>query len=509
LSAAPVVSLRGIRKAFASTVAVKGVDMEIFAGEVHCLVGENGAGKSTLMRILAGMYPDYEGMIEVEGHVERIASPRQARHLGIALVHQELSLVPELSVAENIFLGKEPGAVIPGFISRKRAEDQARSLFAEIGVDLDPRKKVRQLSVAYRQLVEIAKGLSINPRVLILDEPTSSLTAPEIRDLFKVIRRLFEGQTAVVYISHKLEEVFSIAHRITVLRDGTKVATDTVNNWDETALVRAMVGRELSSLFPHEHAPDYKIIALEVKGLSRHGAFRNISFKLYCGEVLGIYGLIGAGRSELSEALFGLNPAQEGELQLFGQSVKIRSPGRAKALGIALVPEDRRGRGLVLMHAVSKNLSLPVLKCLSALGFVRSGQERSEVGKIMGGLGIQAASSLAPAATLSGGNQQKVVIGKWLIRPPRILILDEPTRGIDVAAKAEVHKLIDRLAAEGRAIILISSELPEIQGMSDRILVMRQREIVGEFTGQEATAENLGSAAAGVVTAGKNSDGIA
>jgi len=495
LDAPPVIRLSGIRKAFGATPAVNNVDLDIFAGEIHGLVGENGAGKSTLMRILAGLYPDYEGRIEVSGQEARITSVRQARRFGVALVHQELSLVPELSVAENIFLGQEPGAGIPGFISRSQAAEQARSLLQEIGVEIDPRKKISQLSVALQQLVEIAKGISIRPRVLVLDEPSSSLTETETRELFKVIRRLKEIGTAVIYISHKLDEIFALAQRITVLRDGVKVGSGTRDKWDEQSLIRAMVGREFSSLFPHSHTPDLKSVALSVKNLSRPKAFRNISFELYQGEVLGIYGLIGAGRSELVESLFGLNPAASGEIRVLGERVKIRHPWSAKRLGIALVPEDRRGRGLVLNQSVGKNLSLPVLKYLSRAGFVKRRQESKEVADIISRFKIHAASPAAPAETLSGGNQQKVALGKWLVRPPRILLLDEPTRGIDVLTKAEVHATIDHLAKEGLAIILVSSELPEILGMSDRILVMREGEIAGEFSRESACAENLGKAA--------------
>ncbi len=498
MTAAPVIRLRGIRKAFGSNVAVDGVDLDLFGGEVHALVGENGAGKSTLMRVLAGMFEDYEGGIAVEGRAERIRSPQKARGLGIALVHQELSLVPELSIAENIFLGREPGSV-PGFISRKKIVERARALLAEIGVTLDPREKTGRLSVACRQLVEIAKGLAVNPRVLILDEPTASLTELETASLFAVIRRLRDKGTAVVYISHKLGEVFAVADRITVLRDGAKVATDAVDKWDEPSLVRAMVGRELSALYPRTRAFGGGEAALAAEGLARRGAFADVSFTLRRGEVLGIYGLIGAGRSELAESLFGLAPADGGELKVFGRRARVRSPRDAMALGMALVPEDRRGRGLVLMHAVSKNLSLPVLSALSTLGFVRRREERADVFQVMAALGINAAAYGAPAGNLSGGNQQKAVIGKWLMRPPRILILDEPTRGIDVGAKAEVHALIDRLAGEGMAIILISSELPEVMGMSDRVLVMRHGAIAGEFARGEATAEALGAAAAGAV----------
>ncbi|HUT53414.1 MAG TPA: sugar ABC transporter ATP-binding protein [bacterium] len=493
----PVIRLRGIRKSFAGNVAVDGVDLDLFPGEVHALVGENGAGKSTLMRVLAGMFSDYEGTIEVEGKIARIKNPGHARGLGIALVHQELFLVPELSIAENIFLGREP-ASIPGFISRKKINERARALLGEIGVSLAPRLKTGLLSVACRQLVEIAKGLSVSPRVLILDEPTASLTELEIAALFDVIRRLKAKQTAVVYISHKLSEVFAVAGRITVLRDGALVATDTADRWDEPSLVRAMVGRELSILYPHTHASDNQEAALTAHDLTRRGAFSRVSFTLRRGEVLGIYGLIGAGRSELAEAIFGLAPATGGALKVFGRRVRIRSPRDAMALGIALVPEDRRGRGLVLMHAVSKNLSLPVLSGLSTLGFVRRREERDDIIKIMSALGISAAAYGSVAANLSGGNQQKVVIGKWLMRPPRILVLDEPTRGIDVGAKAEVHALIDRLAVQGMAIILISSELPEVMGMSDRVLVMRHGGIAGEFARENATTQALGAAAAGV-----------
>jgi ABC-type sugar transport system ATPase subunit len=502
LEDAPVASLRNIRKRFGATLVVDGVDLDLRPGEVHALVGENGAGKSTLMRVLAGLDPDYEGEIFLS-HIGsaapiRIKSPRQARKLGIALAHQELSLVPELSAAENIFLGDEPRAAVPGFIARQRLRDEARRVLAGMGVELDVGLKVSELSVARRQLVEIAKGLAGNPRVLILDEPTGSLTAREAADLFAVIGRLRAQGAAIVYISHKLDEVFAIADRLTVLRDGRVAAGDTIDKWDEPALVRAMVGREIATYFPHEHRPRPDDTALEVRGLGRPGAFSDVSFTLRRGEVLGIYGLIGAGRSELAEALFGLRPARNGELMVFGEPVRVRSPRQAMALGIALAPEDRRGRGLCLLHSVAHNLSLPALSGLAAHGFIRRGQEHAAVLESMRALAIHAASPQAPAGTLSGGNQQKIVLGKWLLTQPRILILDEPTRGIDVGAKAEIHGLIDRLAGEGLAIILISSELPEVMGMSDRILVMRAGRIAAEFGGPGVTAEALGAAAAGI-----------
>jgi rhamnose transport system ATP-binding protein len=509
MSVAPIIRLRGMRKTFAANVAVDGVDLDLFPGEVHALVGENGAGKSTLMRVLAGLNPDYEGEIffaGLETRPTRIRNPNHARKMGIAIAHQELSLVPELSAAENIFLGDEPRAMLPGFIARRRLRDEARRILGEMGVAIDPGRKVSELSVACRQLVEIAKGLAANPRVLILDEPTSSLTAREIVDLLAVIGRLRARGAAIVYISHKLDEVFAVADRITVLRDGRVAASDVTGNWNEPALVRAMVGREISTYFPHKHQPTAEAtVALEARKLSRPGAFADVSFSLRRGEVLGIYGLIGAGRSELAEALFGLRPARGGELYVFGQRARVRSPRAAMALGLALVPEDRRGRGLVLLHSVAHNLSLPALAGLAAAGIISRRRERVAVRDSMRALAIQAASPQAEAGTLSGGNQQKIVIGKWLLTRPRILILDEPTRGIDVGAKAEVHALIDRLAAEGLAILLISSELPEVLGMSDRVLVMREGRIVAEFPGTQATAEALGAAAAGVI--GSEGDG--
>jgi ABC-type sugar transport system ATPase subunit len=507
LPSLPVVRLSSIRKAFGPTVAVDGVDLEIFPGEVLCLVGENGAGKSTLMKILGGLYPGYDGRIEVAGRPARIANVRQAKRMGISLVHQELSLVPELSVAENIFLGQEPMTAIPGFISRQKTREQAAALLHDIGVSIEPTKKISGLSGANRQLVEIAKGLAGNPKGLILDEPTSSLTEIEARDLFAVIRRCTQKNMAVVYISHKLEEIFALATRITVMRDGAKVSEGPASEWDEAKLIKAMVGREFSSLFPHNHTPDPVMTAMEVNGLTRGGVFKDISFQLHQGEVLGIYGLIGAGRSEVAEALCGLTPAENGTIQLFGEPVKIKNPWTAKSRGISMVPEDRRKRGLVLMHSVGNNLSLPVLKSLSRVGFVKNAAEKKEVIDKIREFSIQAASPDIAAETLSGGNQQKVVIGKWLMRPPRILILDEPTRGIDVGAKAEIHALIDKLAAQGMAILLISSELPEIMGMSDRVLVMCEGEIAGEFSRAGANAENLGRAAAGAGREGKTAGG--
>jgi rhamnose transport system ATP-binding protein len=493
----PVVRLGGVSKSFGATRAIDGVDLELAAGEVHGLIGENGAGKSTLMRVLAGFYADYGGSIALGGRPVRITHPRQARALGIALVHQELSLLPALTVAENIFLGREPYGAVPGFISRRAAERPTAALLAGLGIGLAPSAKVERLSIAERQLVEIAKGVSLDPRVLILDEPTSSLTYQETGELFRVIAGLKAKGTAIVYISHKLDEIFATADRVTVLRDGARVATAPTVAWSEARLVNAMVGRDLSSLFPH-HPTTPGAIRLEVRRLTRRGAFRPVSFAVRAGEIVGLYGLIGSGRTSLAEALFGLAPADAGEILLDGRPVAVRSPGGALRHGIAMAPEDRRARGLVPMLSVRTNLSLSALAGLSRLGFVDRGRERAKAGGLIETLMIRAASPSQEVADLSGGNQQKVVLGRSLMVGPKVLVLDEPTRGIDVVAKAEVHATIDRLARQGLAVLLISSELPEILGMSDRVLVMRDGGLAGEVGRAAATEEILVGLAAGI-----------
>jgi ABC-type sugar transport system ATPase subunit len=494
----PIASLQNISKRFGATLAVNQVDLEIFPGEVHGLVGENGAGKSTLMRVLAGFYPDYSGQIQVDGKLEHVAQPKDAMRLGIALVHQELSLVPELTVAENIFLGREFNSRIPGLVLNRKAEVEAKKILGEVEAKISPRERVRDLSIAKQQLVEIAKGISMQSKVLILDEPTSSLTAPEIKDLFNIILKLKERGAAIVYISHKLAEVFEITDRITVLRDGNKVDSRPVREWHEAGLVKAMVGRDLTRFFSNTHKYDPKDISLEAKQLTRLPYFQDISFKVYHGEVLGIYGLIGAGRTELAETIMGLAPCDSGSILIDGQPVRIHSPQAAINYGLALVPEDRRTLGLLPNLEVKSNLTIAILSRLSRLGFVNRRMELEISRQSMETLEIRTPSLKTLVTALSGGNQQKVVLGKWLNVDPKILVLDDPTRGIDVGTKAEIRGIVDQLAAEGRAIILISSELPEIIGMSDRVLVMRMGRIVGEFTSDEFTDEILGAYAAGV-----------
>jgi len=484
-----------IFKRFVGTVAVRGVDLELAGGDIHALVGENGAGKSTLMRVLAGGYADYSGDIFIDGALVRVGTPRRARELGIAMVHQELSLVPELTVAENMFLGREAPSRIPGLIDRRIVENRAGAVLEEIEADVSPRQRVGSLSLAKQQLVEIAKGISMNSRVLILDEPTSSLTKREIDELFRVVRTTKEKGVAVVYISHKLPEIFALSDRVTVMRDGQKLSSRPVADWSEGDLVREMVGKSLTEFFPRGQRSSEQTPVLEVRSLSQVPHFAAVSFSVHRGEVVGIYGLVGSGRTRLAKAVFGLSGADSGEIRVNGEVRTIGAPADGIEAGIAFVPEDRRVLGLVPVLDVGKNLTLARLKALSGRAFIDGSREHQLIRKNVRDLNIRTASIRTQVSALSGGNQQKVVLGKWLSTEPSLLILDEPTRGIDVGAKAEIRQKIDALAAHGIAILLISSELPEIMGMSDRILVMRNGRIVAEFARADFTEEAIGTAA--------------
>jgi len=490
-----VVRMRGISKSFGVTRALDNVDLSLRPGEVMGLIGENGAGKSTLMKILAGSFAEYSGEIWINGTKTPLHSARLARDAGIVLVHQELSLIPELTVAENIQIGREPGGGIPGFISRRKLNEEAGRHVRTAGFEIDLRSKVANLSVATRQLVEIVKGVASAPRVLIFDEPTSSLSAHEAAKLFRLIAELRAQGTAIVYISHKLDELFAVCDRLTVLRDGRLIATKNVADWNEQSLVSAMVGRPLTDLYPRT-INQIGDIALALKGLTGPG-FRNVSFELRRGEILGLYGIVGAGRTELGNVLTGLARAVDGTLAISGRATRINSVGDALRQRIALVPEDRHTQGLVLSRSIRSNASLAALRKLSAAGFVKRGAEKRSVAALIDYLRVRLASDRDEVSSLSGGNQQKIVLTRALLTEPQVLVLDEPTRGIDVVAKAEVHASIDRMAAEGMAVLLISSDLSEIIGMSDRVMVMRKGSIVGELSRAESTEERLVSMASG------------
>jgi ABC-type sugar transport system ATPase subunit len=492
-SQAPLLSVRGVTKEFPGVQALLNVDLDIRAGEVQAVVGENGAGKSTLMKILAGVYQPDAGTILLDGHEVHIGTPRQSMALGIGMIHQELNLAPNLSVAENIFLGRPPTRA--GLVDWRGLDRHTHDLLERLGIELDPRSTVEDLSVARQQMVEIAKALSLEARIFIMDEPTSALTDRETATLFDIIARLKAQGVAVVYISHRLEEIFRIADVVTVLRDGHLVGSSSITDTSPTRLIGMMVGRELTAFFPKTEAAIGDPV-LQVRGLSRAGTLHDIHFEVRRGEILGIAGLVGAGRTELARALFGIDRMDAGEVVLNGRRVRISSPRQAIDLGLGFVTEDRKLHGLVLGMTVRENASLASLPKLSRVGFLSFSRERQVAQDYVRQLDIRTPGIEQEVVNLSGGNQQKIVLAKWLATRPRVLILDEPTRGIDVGAKAEVHALMSRLAASGVAIIMISSELPEILGMSDRILVVRQGRVSAEYTRDEATQERILASAA-------------
>jgi rhamnose transport system ATP-binding protein len=486
-------TLDQISKSFPGVRALDKVDFEVRAGEVHALLGENGAGKSTLIKIVSGLYQPDSGTIRIDGEEVRFASPHDAQRRGIATIFQELLLFPELTVAENIFMGHGPRTRFGG-IDWSAMRAGARALLASLDIhDLDVSRLVGSLSVGNRQRVEIAKALSQDARILIMDEPTAALAEADVLRLFGIVRLLRARGVGIVYISHRLEEVFMLADRVTVLRDGAYVATREVAEVSEDDLVNMMVGRRIENLFPKLEARIGRPL-LEVRGLSRRPAFHDVDLLLRAGEVVGLAGLVGSGRSELAQAIFGLEPAHSGAILLDGRQVRITSPAQAKRLGIAYVPEDRGMQGLIRQMTLRENLSLAVLRQVAYAWFI---DRRAEVALALRSIEqfrIRASSVEQVAEKLSGGNQQKVVLGKWLATRPRVLIMDEPTRGIDIGAKSEIHRLMSELAQQGLAILMISSELPEIMGMSDRILVMRGGTIVASFARAEATQEMIATA---------------
>ena len=468
--------MEGINKSFPGVVALNDVSFGLKRGEVHVLIGENGAGKSTLMKILAGLYRKDGGSITLDGRTLDFASPREAIRNGVAMIHQELTPIPDMSVAENIFIGREPLRL--GLIHKKEMARRTRELLKMLDSDIDPATPMRKLSVAEMQMVEISKALSYEPRVIIMDEPTSAITEEEVENLFKVILKLKEAGTGIVYISHKLNEIFRIGDRITVLRDGTKVATRNASGLDRNELISLMVGREITDVFPKRVVPIGAEV-LSVRGLGIKGVFADIDFSVRSGEIFGIAGLMGAGRTEVVETIAGLRKAETGTISVNGKQVVISSPRDSIREGISLVSEDRKKIGLNLKGSVKENMTILQLKRLSRFGVMQKRKECELVDGQIEKLRIRTPDRNRKTMFLSGGNQQKVVIAKWLLNSPKVLILDEPTRGIDVGAKAEIHKLIVDFAEKGMAVVMISSELPEVMGMADRVLVMHEGRAFG------------------------------
>jgi rhamnose transport system ATP-binding protein len=497
---ATLLRLANISKAFGAVQALKGVSFELDEGEVHALVGENGAGKSTLIKIVTGAHTQDEGTLEVQGQKVEANNPVRARELGIAAIYQQPALFPDLTVAENIALGLEPGGAWRRIRwSERRA--RARRLLDRIGATIDPDTDVRRLTMPEQQLVEIARALGADARTLILDEPTASLSDKEVENLFRVIRELKSHGVGMIYISHRLEELPQIADRVTALRDGVFVGTRRMDEVTRADLIRLMVGRELSAVFPKTAVPLGDVV-LDVEGLRcDESGVHGVGLEVRAGEILGLAGLVGAGRTELARVLFGLTPADEGTIRLRGRPVTIDTPGRAVAMGIAYVPEDRRRHGVILEMSVAANATLAILRAIATYGLLDFNRERALAAGFVERLGIKTASVESPVGNLSGGNQQKVALARWLAAEPAVLILDEPTQGVDVGAKAEIHRLMIELAGRGLAILMISSELPEILGMSDRIAVMHGGTIVGTLDRAGATQETIMELALGHVAA--------
>jgi ABC-type sugar transport system ATPase subunit len=503
-----LLQMRDITKSFPGVRALDGVSLDLRPGEIHALVGENGAGKSTLMKVLAGVYPfpEYGGQLLIDGAEKRLSGIREAEKLGIAVIYQELSLVKEMTVGENIFLGREPRTW--GVIRWEELYRRAHRLLDDLHLSIDPRTPVRNLGIGQQQLVEIAKALSHEARILVLDEPTAALTQTEVESLFHILNKLRERGAGMIYISHKLNEVFQISDRITVLRDGKTVGADLTSAWTETSVISRMVGREVGNIFSdvktHRQHTASEVV-LEVKNFSvadpvvrRKMLVNDVSFSVRRGEVLGIAGLMGAGRSDLLMAIFGAHDgAVSGKLKINGKAAEIKSPSAAIKQGIGFVTEDRKRFGLLLDQTVLNNMTLAGLRRLSGRFLTNVDAEAAAGEGAMKELRVKATSVMTIAGTLSGGNQQKVVLAKWLLTNPSVLFLDEPTRGIDVGAKQEIYAQISKLARAGLAIVLVSSELPEVLGLSDRILVLHEGRATGEFTGADATPEAVMACATG------------
>ncbi len=482
-----MLEMRGITKRFPGVKALDGVDFELESGEVHVILGENGAGKSTLIKMLAGAHQPDEGRILVNGEEVRITSATVAQELGISTIYQEFNLVPQLSVAENVYLGRQPRRF--GLVNRREMVQETQNILDSIGLRISPGTNVSELGVAQRQMVEIAKALSLDARVLIMDEPTASLSGQEVERLFEIIQDLKTHGVGVIFISHHLEEVTEIGDRVTVLRDGQFVDRIPAST-DRSEFVRLMVGRSIEDQFPRRGSEVGEVL-LEVKNLSRKGVLEDISFQVRTGEVVGIAGIVGAGRTEVARAIFGADRVDSGEVSVEGRKMSAGRLGEAQRRGVGFITEDRQGQGIVPPLSVSENLGLASLGGNTSAGLVNRGQQRRQAEKMIRDLNIRTPGPEQQVRYLSGGNQQKVVIGKWLLADSRILIMDEPTRGIDVGAKVEIYELMNDLTEQGAGILMISSELPEVLGMSDRILVMRGGRITGELSSDEATQEKV------------------
>ncbi len=478
IKSAPLLGMRGIVKSFPGVQALRGVDLCLLHGEVLALLGENGAGKSTLMKVLGGAHRADAGTVTINGRQCRFQSPQDSRKAGVAVIYQEFNLVPSLTVVENIFLGQE--VTRAGFVARKQEHQRAKTLFARLGVEIDLDAPCGRLSTAQQQLVEIAKSLACDARIIVMDEPSAALTAHEVERLFTITRDLKQQGIGIIYISHRLEEVFSIADRVVVLRDGKNVGERPIARITRSEMIELMVGRELKDEFPRRTA-SIGSVRLDVSHLTRGQAVRDVSFGVRSGEILALTGLVGAGRTETVRLIFGADARDAGDIRLDGKSIAISSPRDAMSAGIGLLTEDRKLQGLVLGHSVRENFGLPNLSWLSRYGFVQLASEREHCGHFLENLRIQVTGQDQRAGDLSGGNQQKVVLAKWLARRCDVLMFDEPTRGIDVGAKYEIYVLMNELAAVGKAIVMISSELPEVLGMADRILVMHEGRLTGEI----------------------------
>ncbi|OON71898.1 sugar ABC transporter ATP-binding protein [Streptomyces tsukubensis] len=491
----PVLAVRSLTKSFGAVRALQDVSLRLHAGEAHALAGENGAGKSTLIKTLAGVHRPDGGTLVLDGEPVVFNGPADARDAGIAVIYQEPTLFPDLSVAENIFMGRQPVRSLRR-VDHKAVRAATAALFARLGVDLDPDQPARGLSIADQQIVEIAKALSLDARVLIMDEPTAALTGSEVARLFGVVRSLREQGAAVLFISHRLEEMFTLCQQVTILRDGALVSSEPLSGLTEDDLVRRMVGRDLDALYPKLDT-ERGAVALSVRRLTREGVFTDVSFEVRRGEIVGLAGLVGAGRSEVARAVFGVDRRDAGEVRVGGKALTNGAPSVAMAAGLALVPEDRRAQGLVMDMSIERNIGLTGLRSTVRAGLMDRGAERRRSLDWAVKLQVKYARIADAVATLSGGNQQKVVLAKWLATRPDVLIVDEPTRGIDVGTKAEVHRLLSQLASEGVAVLMISSDLPEILGMADRVLVMHEGRITAEIPRAEATEESVMAAATG------------